>query len=124
MPQIESIFLVALVTTVLIELIVLVLVVRFLFSNQTLSLCRLLITGTLCSFATLPYFWFIFPGFLNESFYLPVGEVVVTIIEAGILELVLRLGYLRSLTASALCNIVSFIGGELLMNFVLDVLGI
>ena len=108
----------------LIELIVLVLVVRFLFSNQTLSLCRLLITGTLCSFATLPYFWFIFPGFLNESFYLPVGEVVVTIIEAGILELVLRLGYLRSLTASALCNIVSFIGGELLMNFVLDVLGI
>ena len=124
MPQIESLFLVALVTTVIIELIVLVVVVRFLCPNQALSLCRILITGVLCSFATLPYFWFIFPGFLNESLYLPVGEVVVTIIEAGILELVLGLGYLRSLTASALCNIASFIGGELLMNFVLDVLGI
>ncbi len=122
MPPIESLFLAALISTVLLELTVLIIFVRWLDAKEPAPLGRIFMTGLLCSFATLPYLWFILPGFLTGPLYVPVGEASVTVIEAAIIEVILGVGIVRSLIASTLCNITSFFGGEALMQLILDIL--
>ena len=123
MPPIESLFLAALTATLLVELIALTVIVRGFRGSQPLPLGRILATGVLCSCVTLPYLWFILPGFVTGPLYVPVGEAAVTVTEAGIIGLVLGIGVIRSLLASALCNTASFVGGEMLMRLILDVFG-
>ena len=123
MPPIESLFLAALTATLLVELIILAIIVRLSCTGQQPALSRVLTTGVLSSCATLPYLWFVLPGFVNGSFYVPVGEMAVTATEAGIIGLVLGIGMFRSLLASALCNTASFVGGEMVMQLILDLFG-
>ena len=123
MPPIESLFLAALTATLLVELIMLTIIVRLSCASQQVPLGRVLATGVLCSCATLPYLWFILPGFLSGPLYVPMGELAVTATEAGIIGFVLGVGMFRALLASVLCNAASFLGGKMIMRGILDVVG-
>ncbi len=123
MPPIESLFLAALTATLLVELVALAVIVRWTCASRQLPLGRILTTGVLCSCATLPYLWFILPGFVSGPLYVPVGEAAVTATEAGIIGFVLGIGVFRAFLASALCNTASFLGGEMIMRLILDVFG-
>ncbi len=123
MPPIESLFLAALTATLLVELVTLAIIVRLFCAGQQVRLGRVLTTGVLASCATLPYLWFILPGFLNGPLYVPVGEMAVTATEAGIIGFVLGIGMFRSLLVSALCNTASFLGGEMIMQLILGFVG-
>ncbi|MBN1226769.1 MAG: hypothetical protein JXA79_07235, partial [Deltaproteobacteria bacterium] len=113
--------LLGLVVTVSLETVVLFLLVRLYLKKgrQELSNQLLLFTGIFCSFATLPYLWFVLPYYLRDkSYYLfiIVGEISVTLIESVIIYFVLRLNYRRSLVISVLCNVVSVAFGMLFLR--------
>lgn len=110
-------FLKSLVATVAIEATALFLVTRFWFNIQrgVVSNASLLFTGILCSFATLPYLWFVLPRLLQPYLLLAVvGELLVFLAEATIYYFVLRIGVKRSLLVSFVCNLASVVGGLLM----------
>lgn len=114
-------FLIGLITTILVETIILFISVRFILKvgREQLSNSLLVFTGVLCSFATIPYLWFVLPYyFRTKSYYLffIVGEVSVTLIESIIIYFVLRLDYKRSLFVSVLCNAISLAFGLIFLR--------
>jgi len=120
-----------LITTILIETLILFISVRFILKigKQQLSHQLLIFTGIFCSFATIPYLWFVLPfyfrrlpNYLNftvggiSGLFFAVGEVSVTLIESIIIYFVLKLGYKKSLLVSFLCNAVSVIFGLIFLR--------
>lgn len=104
-------FLKALGLTLLIELPLLLEVVTYLFKekNPHLNTPRLLATGTLATFSTLPYLWFVLPELINNYFlFLVVGEISVTLLESFIYTLALHLKFKNALLLSIICNLLSF----------------
>jgi hypothetical protein len=111
-------FLVALVSTVATETAVLFLLVRCWFKPPATQLSNALVlfAGVFCSSATLPYLWFVLPGFLKPYALLAiVGESAVFLIEAVFYYFVLRIGWKRSLLVSFVCNLASVLVGWVLM---------
>ncbi len=111
-------FLMALVSTVAIETLVLFLLVRLWFKipSRVLSNALLLFAGLFCSAATLPYLWFVLPRFLKSYTLLAVvGEVLILLVEAVFYYFVLKLGLRRSLLVSFVCNLASVMSGLLIM---------
>jgi len=114
-------FLWGLIITISLETLVLFFMIRLCIKKgrQELSNQILLFTGIFCSFATLPYLWFVLPYYLRQrSYYLfiIVGEISVTLIESVIIYYVLRLDYKRSLLISVLCNAVSVAFGLIFLR--------
>jgi hypothetical protein len=114
-------FLIGLITTILIETIILIISVRIILKvgKEQLSHSLLIFTGIICSFATVPYLWFVLPFyFRTKPYYLffIVGEVSVTLIESIIIYFVLRLDYKRSLLVSVLCNAISLVFGLIFLR--------
>ena len=106
-PEIQRLFVAALVLTVGIETVVLFLVVRFGFklSRQTHSNSLLLFSGCCASAGTLPYLWFVLPSFLRSyAALVVVGELLVFLVEAVFYRFVLALDWSRCLLLSLLCN--------------------
>lgn len=111
----EYLFLKSLAITILIEASVLILLFRLVFKSEKTEIWRLLITGFLASFATLPYLWFIFPNyFAQSSWYMIFSESFAVLAESVIIMVMLRIGYWRALLTSFVCNLVSFSIGLLL----------
>jgi len=112
-------FLMALVSTVAVETLVLFLLVRLWFRIQSrvLSNALLLFAGLFCSAATLPYLWFVLPRFLKSYTLLAVvGELLILLVEAVFYYFVLKLGLRRSLLVSFVCNLASVISGLLIFR--------
>ena len=114
-------FLIGLIVTTSLETFFLFLLVRVYLKKgkQELPHQLIIFTGFFCSFATLPYLWFVLPFYLREiSYYLfiVVGEISVTLIESVIIYFVLRLNYKRSILISVLCNIVSIAFGLIFLR--------
>ncbi len=108
----ENLFLLALLLTVAVETALLFIIVRLVFKDKKISNGLLLFTGIICSFATLPYLWFILPFFLtSRALYLLVGELSVFLIEAIIIYFILKLDIRKALLVSFICNLVSFLLG-------------
>jgi hypothetical protein len=110
----ETRFLLALVTTWVIEIPVLVVLVRFVFRDRTLPLLRILFTGLLCTALTLPYLWFVLPPFVDAAYYPLIGEGLVVAIEAVVVNRILGVDAKRSLACSLVMNAVSFVLGLVL----------
>jgi len=108
-------FLKALLLTISIETAMLFLLVKVFFKNPDCSNWLLLLTGTLASFATLPYLWFILPLFIKTRiYYIIIGELSVVLVESVIIKGVLKTVYKESLIISVLCNLASFLTGLLI----------
>lgn len=113
--QFESAFLVGLVATLAVELTVLVMGLRAFGLYNDLNSSRVFFFGTLASVCTLPYMWFILPHFFPGWMYVPVGESLVTLVEAIILWNGLGLRLKTSCLFSAGANLASYLfAGQLI----------
>ena len=110
----EHKFLLALVVTVLTETAVLFAIGRILWKKQftLISNARLIFTGFFCSFASLPYVWFVLPVWIkSHNMLMLVGEPFVILLEWLFYCVLLPVGKRRALLVSFCCNIISFAVG-------------
>lgn len=109
----EWMFLRALAVTVAVETLALLAVARLPWMVQTRpASLRLLAAGFFCSFATLPYLWFVLPAWIKGYHPLMVvGEVSVTVMEGFILAAILPARVGKGLVISLFCNTISFLFG-------------
>ncbi|MDO9324195.1 MAG: hypothetical protein Q7T80_04465 [Methanoregula sp.] len=111
----ETRFLLALFTTWAIEIPVLVVLIRFVFRDKTLQLAKIIGIGALCTALTLPYLWFILPPYVDAAYYVLIGETLVFLVEALILNRLLGISGNVALICSFLMNATSFILGLYLL---------
>lgn len=111
----ETYFLLALVTTWVIEVPILVVLIRILFRQEDLSLARIVGVGMLCTTLTLPYLWFVLPPYVDAAYYPVIGEVFVVAIEALVLNRLLGLTPGRAAACSLIANAASYVLGLLLL---------
>ena len=111
----ETYFLLALVTTWVIEIAVLTALLRFVFKDPPLPLIRIIGVGMLCTALTLPYLWFVLPPFVDAAYYVPVGEALVFLTEAFILNRLLGVSPKVALICSFAMNLASFLLGFVLL---------
>lgn len=109
-------FLESLLLTIFIETIVLLLLVKTLFRKESFFLKQIILTGIIASMATLPYLWFIFPLFLKSKLlYKVVSEVTAILIEALIIQGILKTELKKSFIISIICNMTSYFLGLLII---------
>jgi len=88
--------------------------IKFFFKNDQIQNSLVLFTGFFCSFATLPYLWFILPVVIKARIpYILIGELFVILIESVIYFFILKLDYKKSFIIAFICNLVSFLLGLL-----------
>ena len=106
----EILFLKALLYTIVIETICILLLFGLYYKKfYSFNLLLLIFAGIICSFATLPYLWFIFPYFVKQRvFYLISGELFVVIVESIMIFEILKIKYKHALIISLICNMASF----------------
>ncbi len=110
-------FLISLLFTIFIEIITLLVIIKYFLKKEKIKNTLLLFTGFLCSFATLPYLWFIIPLIVQTRLpYILIGEAFVILIESFIIFFMLKLNYKKSIIISFICNLISFLLGLLLLN--------
>ncbi len=108
-------FLLALVTAWLIEIPVLFGLIRIVFKARKISPMRIILAGILCTALTLPYLWFVIPPYVNLAYYTVIGETLVIIVEAIILNRVLELEPKAAVVCSVGMNIASYVLGLFLL---------
>jgi hypothetical protein len=111
----ETRFLLALVTTWCIEVPILIALVRCVFRDRTLPILRIIGTGMLCTALTLPYLWFILPPYVDAADYIIIGETLVVLTEAFILNRLVGLKPAFALVCSFVMNLASFLLGFVLL---------
>jgi hypothetical protein len=111
----ETYFLLALVTTWAIEIPILIALIRFAFRDKSIPIPRIVAIGALCTALTLPYLWFVLPSFVDAAYYVQMGEVLVFIVEALILNRLLGLEPKRAVICSFVMNAASFLLGLVLL---------
>ena len=108
----ELLFLKSLALTIIIETIVMIIFFRFITRTKDAEILRILATGIIASFATLPYLWFIFANFFDQKiWYIITGESFAVLVESIIIHIILRVKILKSTICSLTCNMVSFFIG-------------
>lgn len=94
---------------------VIIIYFRLLLKQKDLSISRLLFTGFLGSFATLPYLWFILPNYIVQKiWYVIIGESFAVLAETLIIGTMLRINLKKSFLGSLTCNLISFLTGLIL----------
>jgi len=113
-------FVVALFLTIAVETLVILTLARigaFTMKGKKPKFDYVVLAGIIPSAITLPLLWFVFPLFLKGVFYIPVGEILVTLIEAPIIAAILKTDLRRGFLASLVANITSFAFGLVLVAF-------
>jgi hypothetical protein len=111
----ETQFLLALAITILTEVPVLIALIRFAFRENRISIRRIFFIGALCTALTLPYLWFVLPPFVDAAYYPLIGELLVVLVEAGLLNQLLGLDVKRAAACSLIMNAMSFGIGLLIL---------
>jgi len=111
----ETRFLLALFTTWCIEIPILFAIVRFALHDRTIPVLRIIGIGALCTALTLPYLWFILPPYIDAAYYVVVGETLVVLTEAFVLNRLLPLKPAVALGCSFSMNLASFLLGLVLL---------
>jgi hypothetical protein len=109
-------FLGAFARTEIIEISVLFLLVRLALgmSKKKISHAQLLFVGFLTSFATIPWLWFVLPRFVDLSKYILLAELGIVLVEAVIINRILKIKFKQSFAVSLVCNSASYFFGKLL----------
>ena len=111
----EILFLKSLALTIIIETIVMIIFFRFITRTKEVEISKILATGFIASFATLPYLWFIFANFFDQKiWYIITAESFAILAEAVIIFVILRVKILKSTICSLTCNMISFLIGLLI----------
>ena len=110
----ETLFLQSLVFTWIVEIPLLFVAVRYILKSNK-SVWDIIMTGILMTALTLPYLWFVMPPFLDMSWYPLNGEIIVILLEAGVIWYLLRIKLLYSVVLSAFVNAVSYLLGSLVL---------
>ena len=111
----ETYFLLALVTTWVIEIPLLIVLIRIAFRDKDIPVLKIIAIGALCTSLTLPYLWFVLPPFVDAAYYVQIGEALVFLVEAVILNRLLGLDPKRALICSFVMNAASFLLGLVLL---------
>ena len=111
----ETRFLLALCTTWCIEIPMLFVLIRYVFHDKALTAIRIIGAGGLCTALTLPYLWFILPPYVDAASYIVIGETLVVLVEAFILNRLLGLKPMVSIACSFVMNMASFLLGLVLL---------
>tara|TARA_Y100000034_G_scaffold108567_1_gene139039 strand:- start:92 stop:436 length:345 start_codon:yes stop_codon:yes gene_type:complete len=104
-------FLISLFITLIIELPVLFLMLRFFYKNKKISVRKIIFVGFFASALTLPYLWFVLSPYILSNYYIYFGEFLVFLVEALVYNQILELKFNKALFLSFICNLVSFIIG-------------
>jgi len=76
----------------------------------------LLFSGFFCSFATLPYIWFILPLVVKSYYvFVVVSEVFAILAESLIYYFALKISITKAFTISLICNLTSFLLGFIIL---------
>jgi hypothetical protein len=111
----ETYFLLALVTTWAIEIPILIALLRFAFHEKSLPLINIIGVGALCTALTLPYLWFVLPPYIDAAYYVQIGEALVFLVEALVLNRLVGVGPKVALICSFVMNAASFLLGLVLL---------
>jgi len=106
----EMVFLISLLLTLIIEIPILFIFIKYIFKKNKIALKKIIIAGVIASALTLPYLWFIMPPFIKSN-YLLIGESLVIIAETLIYFYLLDLDLKRSFIISLFANVASFLIG-------------
>jgi len=111
-------FLLAEIITICIEIVVLFLIIRLLWKKEKFAFnnAKLLFSGFLASFATIPYVWYVFPVLIyrSQSVALLVSELFALVVEGFIYYFMLNLSLKKAFFVSFACNLISFLLGKFL----------
>jgi hypothetical protein len=113
----ESQFLIALITTLVVEVPLVFLLVRYFFRERKISRLRVVGIGILSTSVTIPYLWFIFAVFLDYWTMAIVGELFVFVVEALIYRKLLPISFLKAVVLSLIANVASIAVGILISSF-------
>lgn len=107
-------FITSLVFSFVLETVVLMLVLTFVFKRTDIGYRRTLFAGAFATFATIPYVWFVFPnlGIWPATTALYASELFVTVVEATFYRFALRTTWKEALAASIAANAASFFLGN------------
>jgi hypothetical protein len=103
-------FWIAWILTILIETIVLFIIAKLFRKEDQISNWRLLLIWILASSVTLPLLRFVLPLFVtNETIYITVWELAVTLVEIFIIKYWLKISWWKAIVTSIACNLCSFL---------------
>jgi hypothetical protein len=103
--------------TLLVEVPVAFVVLRFLFKEKNLKTSHILFVSFLASILTLPYLWFVLSPYVDAHYYLVIGESLVFLIEAVIYWRLFNLKIGKALLLSLLANFLSYYSPKVLALF-------
>ena len=112
-------FIFSLVFTITVETLVLLIILYFLLKRKDPSWKKIIFAGTLASFSTIPYVWFVFPNLYSwpRSTSLIYSELFAFLIETVIYRVFLRTNWIISFTVSLICNLASYFLGQILRSY-------
>lgn len=111
----ETRFLISLLITLIIEVPILYILLRFAYKNKKLSVPKIIFAGFFASALTLPYLWFVLSPYFLSNYYIYIGEGLVFLVEALIYNQFLGLRFSQAVFISGVCNVVSFIIGLVIL---------
>jgi|SRR3989338_4925151 len=108
----EQKFLFSLLLTLIVEIPVAVLLVKYFFKDKEIKISKIVFTGFVASTLTLPYFWLILPIYIsNRGLYIFISEASIIFIEAIIYNQFLKLKFSKAFVVSLIANIASILLG-------------
>lgn len=106
-------FFIALILTVVIETIAMAIVLKWTKKNSwDIAWNKIIFTGFLASFATLPYLWFVWPAMFAGKYMILSGEIFVTLVEIVIIKFSLPVNWKTAAVLSMVCNLSSYLIGK------------
>ena len=107
----ETRFLHSLGTTLVIEVPLVVIMVRWIFKMKKFDGIKVVFVAVIASVLTLPYLWFILPPYFDMRYYRYVGEGLVVFVEALIYWRLLGVKLNKALLLAFVVNFVSYVCG-------------
>ena len=110
----ETKFLISLLATIILELPIIFIFIRYIFKIKNLPTKNILFLGILASVLTLPYLWFVLPPFIKSNHYIFFGEAIVILVESIIYNQIFKLRIEKSFILSLTANLFSYFIGTIL----------
>lgn len=112
--MLETKFLVALALTLMIEVPLVVLMIKYFVKLRGVPLSKVLFVAFLASIVTLPYLWFIIPPYVDMRFYVVIGESFVVLAEMLIFNQLLGVKIHKAFVVSLVANLISYFLGSII----------
>ena len=107
----ETKFLISLLLTLVVEVPIVVILSKFFKIKK--KMFRIIFAAIISSTLTIPYLWFIFPLFIEASYYIYIGEIIVFIAESVIYWQLLEVKFWKAAFISLVANLTSVLIGLL-----------